>query len=129
MTNDDEFWFVLIFGSLFFGLVFISAVGQAYLYLFKRQKILNHLNNSRSVLRRKSFLSGGLLGVFFEFAFLGSCLVLPSWAIKGGSLDENDYLNFPLGLLRAIRFCYLSALGGGVALIVFLIGCKYMGWI
>ncbi|MBF6036093.1 hypothetical protein H8F23_22820 [Pseudomonas sp. P155] len=129
MTNDDEFWFVLIFGGLFFGLVFISAVGQAYLYFFKRQRILSHLDNSLGVLKRKSFLSGGVFGAFFVFACLGSCLVLPSWAIKGGSLDEDDYLNFPLGLLRAIRFFYLAALGGGVALIVFLIGCKYMGWI
>lgn len=71
MTNDDEFWFVLIFGGLFFGLVFISAVGQAYLYFFKRQRILSHLDNSLGVLKRKSFLSGGVFGAF---------LYLRAWA-------------------------------------------------
>lgn len=129
MTNDDEVWFVLTFGGLFFGLIFISIVGQACLYFFKKQKILSFLSNSQGILLRRSFLEGGLFGAYFALACVGSYLLLPSLVIKGGALDEEDYLNFPRGLLRAIRFFYVAALGGGVAMLVVLIGCKYMGWI
>lgn len=129
MIKDDEVWFVLIFGGLFFGLSFISVVGQVYLYFFQMRKILSCLSSSRGVLMRKSSLSRGLFGAYLMFVCVGSYLVLPSWAIRGGSLDESDYLNFPCGLLCAIRFFYLAALGGGIAMIILLIGCKYMGWI
>jgi len=129
MTNDDEVWFVLTFGGLFFGLIFISVVGHIYLYFFKLKEILSFLSNSQGVLVRKSFLDGGLFGAYFVLVCVGSYLLLPSLAIKGGALDEEDYLNFPRGLLRAIRFFYVAALGGGVAMLVVLIGCKYMGWI
>lgn len=129
MTDDDEVWFVLTFGCLFFGLGFISIIGQVYLYLFQMQKILGSLSHSQGVLARKPFLSGGLFGVYFVLISISSFLLLPSWAIKGGALDEEDYLNFPRGLLRTVRFFYSALLGSGVAMIVLLIGCQYMGWI
>ncbi|MFY0731608.1 hypothetical protein [Pseudomonas sp. NFX15] len=129
MTNNDEAWFVLTFGGLFFGLGFISIFGQLYLYFFKIPEILCVLKNSQGVLARKFFLSGGMPGAYFFFACVGAYLILPSKSIKGGALDEDDYLNFPRGLLHLIRFIYISALGGGIAMLVLLIGCKYLGWI
>lgn len=56
-------------------------------------------------------------------------LVFPTFAIKGGTLVEKDYLGFSGSLLRLIRFFYIASLGSGVAMIVLLIGCKYMGWV
>lgn len=129
MTNDDEVWFVLTFGGLFFGLGFISIFAHVYLYFFQMQKIIGFLSNSHGVLARKSFLNGGLFGIHFILTGVGSFLVFPSWAIKCGALDEEDYLSFPRGLLGMIRFFYIAALGSGLAMIVFLVGCKYMGWI
>jgi hypothetical protein len=129
MTNDDEVWFVLTFGGLFFWLGFISVIGHLYLYFFKLERILSLLSNSHGVLVRRFFLDSGLTGAYFMFACVGCYLLLPSLAIKGGALDKDDYLNFPRGLLNLIRFLYLSALGGLVAMLVLLIVCKYMGWI
>ncbi|WP_149087555.1 hypothetical protein [Pseudomonas prosekii] len=129
MTNDHEVWFVLTFGDLFFGLGFISIFGHVYLYFFQMQKIMGFLSNSQGVLARKSFLSGGLAGIYFVLIGVGSFLVFPSWAIKSGALDKEDYLSFPRGLLGMIRFFYIASLGSGVSMIVFLIGRKYMGWI
>lgn len=104
MIDDDEVWFVLTFGGLFFGLGFIFIVGQVHLAIFRVEKILSSLSNFHGVLVRKSFMSGGLFGVYFMLVCIGSYLVLPSRAIKGGALDEDDYLKFPRGLLRLIRF-------------------------
>ncbi|WP_419712355.1 hypothetical protein [Pseudomonas sp. NFX224] len=104
MTNDDEVWFVLTFGGLFFGLGFISIFGQGFLYFFKMQEILNLLRNSPGILERKPFLELGVFGAYLMFTCVGAFLTLPSWAIKGGGLDKEDYLNFPRGLLRLIRF-------------------------
>lgn len=129
VTNDDEIWFVLTFGGLFLGLGFISIVGHVYLYFFQMQKIIGFLSNSHGVLVRKSFLNSDFFGVYFLLTCVGSFLVFPSWAIKGGALDEKDYLSFSRGLLVMIRFFYIASLGSGVAMIIFLIGCKYMGWI
>lgn len=129
MTNDDEIWFVLTFGGLFFGLGFISIAGHIYLYFFQMQKVIGSLSKSHGVLVRKSFLNGGFFGIYFLLTCIGSFLVFPSWAIKGGALDEGDYLSFPRELLGVIRFFYIASLGSGVAMIVLLIGCKYMGWI
>lgn len=128
MTNDDEVWFVLTFGGTFFGLAFISIVGQVYLALFRMEAIFNLLRNSQGVLVRKP-LSGGIFGAYFILACIGSYLLLPSSAIKGGALDKDDFLNFPLGLLRLIRFIYATALGSVAAMCLFLLVAKYMGWI
>lgn len=129
MTNDDEIWFVLTVGGLFFGLGFISIVGYIYLCFFQMKKVIGSLSNSHGVLVRKSFFNGGFFAIYFLLTCVGSFLVFPSWAIKGGALDEKDYLNFPRDLLGMIRFFYIASLGSGVAMIVLLIGCKYMGWI
>ncbi|MBV6824349.1 hypothetical protein [Pseudomonas sp. PD9R] len=129
MTNDDEVWFVLTFGGMFFGLGFISIFGQVYLCFFKMQEILSLLRNSFGILERKPFLERGVFGSYLMLTCVGAFLTLPSWAIKGGGLDKEDYLNFPLGLLTLIRFFYVAALGSGAAMLVMLIGCKYMGWI
>ncbi|MGW8464375.1 hypothetical protein [Pseudomonas sp. CLCA07] len=128
MTNDDEVWFVLTFGGLFFLLSLVSIAGHFYLGLFRMKTILHSLSNSSGVLVRMPF-SDGLYGTYFMLVCIGSYLLLPSKAIKCGELDEGDYLNFPRGLLRLIRFFYVTALGGGVAMLVLLFGGKYMGWI
>ena len=129
MTGDDEVWFVLAFGGLFFGMAFISVLGNIYLHFFQMQKIGKFLGRSRGVLLHGSSSSGGIFGSYLVLTCVGSFLVFPSWAIKSGSLNQEDYLNFPLGLLRVIRFFYISSLGSAIALIVLLVGCEYMGWI
>jgi hypothetical protein len=129
MTDDDEVWFVLTFGGLFFGLGFIFIVGQVYLAFFRVEKILSLLSNSHGVSMRKSFRKGGVFGVHFMLVCIGSYLLLPSRSIKSGALDEDDYVNFPRGLLRLIRFFYISALGGGIAMLVLFFGGEYMGWL
>lgn len=128
MTKADEIWFVLTFGGVFFGLAFISVVGQVYLALFRKEAIFRFLSNSQGVLVRKP-LSGGGLGAYFILACIGSYLLMPSRAIKGGALDESDLLSFPKGLLRLIRFVYLSAFGSFVVMVVFLLVANFMGWL
>jgi len=129
MTNDDEVWFVLTFGGLFLGLSFISIVGHVYLYFFQMQKIMGCLSNSRGILVHRLSLGSGLFGAYFTLICVGSFFVLPSWAIRSGTLDKEDYLNFPRGVLLMIRVFYTAALGGGAAMLTLLVGCKYMGWI
>lgn len=129
MTDDDKVWFVLTFGGLFFGLGFIFVVGQFYLAVFRMEKIFSSLSNSHGVVMRKSLMGGGVFGVYFMLVCIGSYLLLPLRSIKCGALDEGDYLNFPRGLLGLIRFFYISALGGGIAMLVLFFGGKYMGWL
>jgi hypothetical protein len=128
MTNDEEVFFVLTFGGVFFGLAFISVVGQVYLALFRKEAIFRFLSNSQGVLVRKP-LNGGVLGAYFMLACIGSYLLMPSRAIKGGALDESDFLSFPKGLLRLIRYVYLSAFGSFVVMVVFLLVANFMGWL
>ncbi|WP_085701075.1 hypothetical protein [Pseudomonas sp. B26(2017)] len=128
MTRADEIWFVLTFGGVFFGLAFISVVGQIYLVLFRMEAIFRFLSNSQGVLVRKP-LSGGVTGAYFMLACIGSYLLMPSRAIKGGALDESDFLSFPKGLLRLIRYVYLSAIGSFVVMVVFLLVANFMGWL
>jgi len=128
MTKADETWFVLTFGGMFFGLAFISVVGQAYLALFRKEAIFRFLSNSQGVLVRKPLSAGGL-GAYFMLACIGSYLLMPSRAIKGGALDAGDLLNFPSTLLCLIRFVYLSAFGSFVTMIIFLLVASFMGWI
>lgn len=94
MTSDDEIWFVLSFGGLFFGLGVISIVGHAYLCFFKMRKIVEHLSNSPGVLARKSLSSDGLVAKYFVLTCVCSFLVFPTLAIKGGALVEKGYLSF-----------------------------------
>lgn len=129
MTNDDEVWFVLIFGGLFIGLGFIFIVGQIYLYFFKMEIILSLLNNSCGVLVRKSFVKTGLFGVYFLLVTIGFYFLFPNRAIERGELDRQDYMKFPRGLLNLIRILYGAALVGAVAMLVLFFGGKYMGWI
>jgi hypothetical protein len=129
MTNDDETFFVLTFGGLSFGLGLIFIFGQLYLACFRMREILSSLSNSRGVLVRQSFARGGLLDAYFVLINVGAYLLLPSKAIKGGALDETDYLRFPRGLLRLIRLFYGAALGALLAALILYFGGRYMGWI
>ena len=126
MTDDDEIWFVLTFGALFLGLGLVSFFGHVCLYFFKMQRILDLLGRSSGVWVSKSF---SFFGAYLVLICIGSFMLFPSLAIRGGALDKDDYLNFPRELMMVVRICYLSALGGGGAMIVLLAGCKYMGWI
>ena len=128
MTSDDEVWFVLTFGGLFFGMALISVLGNVYLHFFQMQKIGGFLSRSRGMLVYSSSSRGGVFGSYLVLTCVGSFLVFPSWAIKSGSLSQEDYVDFPRGLLRVIRFFYMASLGSAMALIILLIGCKYMGW-
>ncbi|TPG77528.1 hypothetical protein [Pseudomonas arsenicoxydans] len=129
MTNDDEVFFVLLTGGLFFGLGLIFILGQLYLACFQLKKIIDHLSNSHGVLLRKTVMRQGVFGVYFMLISVGAFFVFPSKSIKCGNLDRNDYLNFPRGLLNLIRLFYVAGLGGGVAMFVLFFGGKYMGWI
>ncbi|WP_139208395.1 MULTISPECIES: hypothetical protein [unclassified Pseudomonas] len=129
MRDPNEVAFVLIAGGLFFLLGFIFIFGLIYLALFKMDVILTALRNSPGIEIRKPFMKMGIYGVYFMLISVGAYLTFPGRSIRGGELSEEDYRNFPRGLLRFIRFLNGVSYAGAFVLAVFYIVDKYMGWL
>lgn len=129
MRDPHEVAFVLVVGGLIFLLGFIFMFGLIYLALFKMETILKSLRNSRGIEVRKPFMKTGVYGVYFMMIAVVTYLGFSRRSIQIGDLNEEDYRNFPRGLLRVVKFLNGVAYVGVFLVIVYFSVSKYMGWL
>lgn len=74
-------------------------------------------------MQRKLLMGKDPFSRFFILVSIGAFLIFPDRAIKTGNLDQQDLLDFPIGLYKVIRGFYVLALfGAALLLLVILVG-------
>ncbi|MGE8069482.1 hypothetical protein [Pseudomonas sp. NPDC089569] len=107
--------------------VFLTLVVLLYVAYFRMSEMLRHLSNSPVAMVRRDVMGWDPIVRYFAIVRIAAVLVFSRKSLENGELDLQDYLSFPVSLMKIIKLSFGVMLILSVIVMGYVLVGRYMG--